>query len=81
MSGPVCQAMPGRLATYRVLVADEITLRFIRLDVSAQKWIARTPGSEKCAASLRRFDDPTAAVSWLQEIEPAPGVGKRRAAA
>ena len=50
MSGAVCQPMPGRLATYRVVVADDLTLGFIRLDVSDQKWIARTIGSERAAA-------------------------------
>jgi hypothetical protein len=39
-----CQPMPGRWATYRVVVADDLTLEFIRLDVSAQQWIARTAG-------------------------------------
>jgi hypothetical protein len=80
MSGAVCQPMPGRLATYRVLVADDLTLGFIRLDVSAQLWIARTPGSETTAASLRRFPEKDAAIQWLQEREPAPGSGKRRGA-
>jgi hypothetical protein len=68
----VCQAMSGRLATYRVVVADDLTLGFIRLDVSAQQWIARTTGSEKSAACMRRFDDRPAAVAWLQERERAP---------
>ena len=68
----VCQPMSGRLATYRVVVADDLTLGFIRLDVSAQQWIARTPGSETSAACMRRFDDRPAAVAWLQERERAP---------
>ena len=83
MSGAICQPIPGRLATYRVLVADgiDIVLGFIRLDVSAQQWIARTTGSETAAASLRRFPEKAEAVAWLQEREPAPGSGKRRATA
>lgn len=74
MSGAVCQPMPGRLSTWRVLAADgiEITLGFIRL--ADGMWIARTMGSEKSAACLRRFsvEDKAAAVLWLQEREPAP---------
>ncbi len=80
MSSVVCEAIPGRLATYRVVVCGDLTLGFIRLDVSAQRWIARTTGSETSAASLRRFPEKAAAIAWLQEREVAPGVGKRRAA-
>lgn len=72
MSGAVCQAMPGRLATYRVVVADDLVLGFIRLDVPARKWIARTPGSEKSAACLQMFEDRPAAVAWLQQRERVP---------
>jgi hypothetical protein len=81
MSGAVCQAVPGRLATYRVVVCDDLTLGFIRLDVSAQKWIARTTGSDTAAACLRRFPEKADAIEWLQEREPAPGSGKSRRAA
>jgi hypothetical protein len=52
----VCQAISGRLATYRVVVADNLTLGFIRLDASAQQWIARTASSETSTACMRRFD-------------------------
>jgi hypothetical protein len=101
MSDGQCHAMAGRLATYRVVVADDLTLGFmvlqvtaksrfaralaaisdwcLRLDVSACQWITPTLGSEKSAACLRRFDDRPAAVRWLQEREPAPGIGRRRA--
>jgi hypothetical protein len=71
MSGAICQPMPGRLATYRVVVAGDRVLGLIRLDVSARQWIARTSGSETTASCLRKFDDRTAAVAWLQEREPA----------
>jgi hypothetical protein len=81
MSGAVCQAIPGRLATYKVVVCDDLVLGFIRLDVSAQKWIARTLGSETAAACLRRFSEKTEAIAWLAEREPAPGSGKSRRAA
>ncbi len=77
MSGAVCQPMPGRLATYRVVVADDLTLGFIRLDVTDQKWIARTIGSERAAACLRRFDDRAEAIGWLQQLEPAPAPVRR----
>ncbi len=77
MSGAVCQPMPGRLATYRVVVSDDLTLGFIRLDVSDQKWIARTTGSERSAASLRRFSDRADAVGWLQQREPVPAPVRR----
>ena len=49
-----------------------------RLDVSAQEWIARATGSDKEAATLRRFSDRPAAVAWLQESEPAPAVCRGR---
>jgi hypothetical protein len=78
MSAVVCAPMPGRLATYRVTVCDDLVLGFIRLDVPAQKWIARTPGSATAAASMRRFSDRPAAVQWLADREPAPGIGKSR---
>ena len=77
MSGAVWQPMPGRLATYRVVVADDLTLGFIRLDVSAQQWIARTAGSEKGVACLRRFPEKDDAARWLQEHEPAPVEAER----
>lgn len=68
----VCHLMPGRLKTYRVVVADDLVLGWIRLDVTAREWIARTRGSERSAASLRRFCDKSAAISWLMEREPDP---------
>lgn len=79
MSTAVCQLMAGRLATYRVVVADDLTLGFIRLDVSDQKWVARTTGSEKSAASLRRSDNRAAAIGWLQQREPVPATTRRAA--
>jgi hypothetical protein len=36
MSSAICQPMPGRLATYRVVVAGDRVLGLIRLDVSAR---------------------------------------------
>lgn len=72
MSAATCQPVPGRLVTYRVVVAGDLTLGSISLDVSAQKWIARTLGNEKSAACLRRFPKKGDAIQWLQEREAAP---------
>jgi hypothetical protein len=71
----VCVPMPGRLATYRVVIPHvDIVVGFVRLDVCARKWIARTCGSEKTAAQIRRFETREQAASWLREREPAPRV-------
>jgi hypothetical protein len=71
--------LPGRLATYRVTVCDDLTLGFIRLDVP-RGWIARTLGAPdgSTAASIRSFSEKAAAIQWLQECKPAPGSGKQR---
>jgi hypothetical protein len=76
----VCQPMPGRLATYKVVVGEGITLGFLRLDVSAQKWIARLPGASdgSTEATIRRFSEKDRAVAWLQERERVPEATKRR---
>jgi hypothetical protein len=65
----VCVPLPGRLATYQVIVGDDFTLGFIRLDVSARQWIAWPTENAAC---LRRFSEKDDAVQWLQEPEPAP---------
>jgi hypothetical protein len=67
----LCRPMSGRLPTYRVVIADKVTLGFISLDVSAQQWIARTAGSDKTAACPRNFSEKDDAVQWLQEREQA----------
>lgn len=65
-----CQQMPGRLETYRITVNDgDITLGYLRLDIPSKKWIARTPGSARRAADLKRFLEKDAAVAWLQARE------------
>jgi hypothetical protein len=68
----ICLPMSGRLAAYLVVVADDLTLGLIQLDVSAQQWIATTVGSENSVAVLRRFLEKDDAVRWLQEHGPAP---------
>jgi hypothetical protein len=60
------------LAVYRVVVADDLTLGLIKLDVSAQQWVAGTVGSGEGVARLRRFPKKDDAVQWLQEHAPAP---------
>ncbi len=45
------------------------------------RWIARTRGSERSAACLRRFeglDGRQKAINWLMEREAAPYVPARR---
>jgi hypothetical protein len=73
----VCVPLPCRLATCAVTAVGDLVLGWIRLDVSAQEWIARTRGSERSAACLRKFADKPAAVAWLQEREPAPAEPER----
>lgn len=71
----VCKPMPGRLATYEVVIPYvDIVVGWIRLDVGACRWIARTCGSEKTAAQIRRFENQAEAVAFLVEREPAPQV-------
>lgn len=61
----VCQSIPGRLATYKIIAACGTTLGFLRLDVSTQKWIARTTGSATRASDLRQFFGKDDAIQWL----------------
>ena len=68
----VCVPLPCRLATCAVTAVSDLVLGWIRLDVPAQEWIARSRGSERSAACLRKFADKPAAVAWLQERDPAP---------
>lgn len=68
----ICVPLAGRVATYAVTVADDLVLGWIRLDVSAQQWIARSRGSGRSAACLRKFADKPGAVAWLQERERVP---------
>src|ERR1700689_1697395 len=60
-SESVCCPMLGRLATWKVILpnADGLCVGYLRLDVSEQKWIARTLGDPqgKSAALIRRFEN------------------------
>jgi hypothetical protein len=71
----ICVPVPGRLATYAVVLPFvDITLGWVRLDASGQRWIARTCGSTATAARIRSFATQDEAVTWLVEHEPVPRV-------
>ena len=67
-----CEPMPDRLATFRVLLGGEVLVGWIRLDEVKRRWVARDLGTERRAASIRRFGDKDLAVKWLAAREPAP---------
>jgi hypothetical protein len=69
----VFQPIIGRaVPTYRVLAGGFVFVGTVRLDDADQRWVARTLGSERSAACLRRFETKEQAASWLAEREQAP---------
>lgn len=66
------EPLPGRLATYAVRHRHaDIVVGWLRLDVAGQRWIARTPGTETSAATIRRFPTKVAAVAFLLARDPS----------
>lgn len=83
----VCEKLPDRIDTFRVLAGGLVHVGWIRLSRGTEmRWVARHP-----TGLIRRFTDKVAAVAWLIEREPAPPAepgrsayaapGRRRAAA
>jgi hypothetical protein len=68
----VCQPMSGRLATYRVVVADDLTLGLSQAGCFGSAVDRAHSRQRASAACMCRFDDRPAAVAWLQEREWAP---------
>ena len=68
--------MPDRLWTYQVKAGPPDALRLIGYVrwTTDDAWVARTPGSERAAASVRTFTDSLKAALWLRDRP----VGRRR---
>jgi hypothetical protein len=61
--------LPDRLWTYAVRVGSPqvpTLVGFVRWD-PADVWIARSLGSDRVAATIRRYADRFKAVTWLQK--------------
>lgn len=80
---PVIEPMPDRISTFRVLTGDPLEpglVGFIRLHDGSKGlvWVARTLGSEKRAADIRRFRERDLAAGWLLEKAVTDPTPKRR---
>lgn len=71
----VCEPMPDRIETFRVLAGGIAPVGWLRLSRETEiRWVARSLNG-----SIRRFTDKFAAVTWLIEREPAPAEPGRSA--